>query len=126
MFFFLHLNNRTDVSITVIVSVNLSDVEFLAYYKGLLAIDIERFSLSLVRDTVSETIKYAIKNQLLVINFPINILLYHTFYFFVAWADRWANATRRSKVEKAKKHIQEYKSKRDAKGKRWFDFTSIH
>jgi len=35
-----------------------------------------------------------------------------------AWADRWANATRRSKVEKEKKHIQEYKSKRDAKGLR--------
>ena len=40
-----------------------------------------------------------------------------TFYFLVAWADRWASATRRSKVEKAKKHIQEYKSKRHAKGK---------
>lgn len=50
-------------------------------------------------------------------NFALNTPFYRTFYFLVAWADRWANATRRSKVEKAKKHIQEYKSKRHAKGK---------
>ena len=74
---------------------------------------------------MAETIKYPVKNQLLGINFAFNTPLSRTFYPFVAWADKWANATRRSKVEKAKKHIQEYKSKRHATGKRWFVLISI-